>query len=179
MFLGVCRLLLNEYFANAYNHMSFSLLHIFVNVLADQLRHYSQNQFFRVQHVNAMTRHSAQDSDDEDNTLANSKKGLLPSQQAPKSVFRSQLFQSLLLVSTKFATRSIHHVKNSQSQALSATTTFNSTSITTTSSTTSASSSATSSAVGRLTEIEDWGTSNPFVLFFNAMDGQTISVLYR
>eukprot|EP01124_Arcella_intermedia_P000926 TRINITY_DN10488_c1_g1_i1.p1 TRINITY_DN10488_c1_g1~~TRINITY_DN10488_c1_g1_i1.p1 ORF type:complete len:129 (+),score=15.03 TRINITY_DN10488_c1_g1_i1:52-387(+) len=105
--------------------MSFVLLEIFLNVLADQLRSLSRNEFFRVPNVKAMLRMKKAEN------------------------LRSNLVHCLLMVSTRFALRSVKSVRSFQNDTVS----------------------KKEISYTRLNNIESWSSSNPFVLFFNSYDG--------
>ena len=77
---GKCRELLSEVFAKEPN-MSFTILNVFVSVLANQLRDFSQSSYFRVHHLKQMTTESGS--------------------------VRNFLFDSLVNVALEFATRSV------------------------------------------------------------------------
>ena len=86
-----CRHLLAKYFS-ATGDMSFTVLEIFLNVLADQLMKFSTSQYFRTYNLKVMLK-----GDHE---------------------VRTQLFRSLLEVSQEFAARSVLVCRTEQSEAV-------------------------------------------------------------
>ena len=143
-----CQELLAKYFSSDAD-TTFSTLHAFLNLLADQLLKFSKSTFFMIESLASMVGEEAQD-------------------------VRKNLFHALLEVSKEFASRSLTTCHASDTQNLS----WNKSANATGREKSSAARSA-QNMVERVKGMIQWEDNNHLLVVFQALDAQAITAMYR
>ncbi|XP_066278598.1 uncharacterized protein [Branchiostoma lanceolatum] len=143
-----CKDLLRKYFSTGAD-LSFTIVEIFLSVLADQLKKFSASQYFRTANLRIML------GDKQEHQV------------------RRNLFTALLEVSKEFASRSVVSCRSSQSSAMTKEQAVQK--LKEAASTTSSA----MQMVSRVEGMIRWADSNHLMVIFHSQDAQTVSALYR
>ncbi|XP_028413787.1 E3 ubiquitin-protein ligase RNF213-like [Dendronephthya gigantea] len=143
-----CKQLLARYFSSAAD-VTFTILHTFLGVLADQLLKYSKSTFFKIENLESMV--------GEESTGV-----------------RSNLFSALLEVSKEFASRSITTSPSGDKKNLSQEESARALDRAVASTGTSA-----DDMVERVTGMIQWENSNHLLIVFHGLNSQAITAVYR
>ncbi|XP_078588710.1 uncharacterized protein LOC144869352 [Branchiostoma floridae x Branchiostoma japonicum] len=143
-----CQDLLRKYFSTGVD-LSFTIVEIFLSVLADQLKKFSASQYFRTANLRMMLGDKQQHQ------------------------VRRNLFTALLDVSKEFASRSVLSCRNTQSSAMTKEKAVQK--LKEAASTTSSA----MQMVNRVEGMIRWADSNHLMVIFHSQDAQTVSALYR
>ncbi|XP_078659777.1 uncharacterized protein LOC144904631 [Branchiostoma floridae x Branchiostoma belcheri] len=143
-----CKDLLRKYFSTG-TDLSFTIVEIFLSVLADQLKKFSASQYFRTANLRIMLG------------------------EKQEHQVRRNLFRALLDVSKEFASRSVLSCRSTQSSAMT-----KEQAVQKLKEAASTSSSA-MQMVSRVEGMIRWADSNHLMVIFHSQDAQTVSALYR
>ena len=143
-----CQELLAKYFSSDVN-TTFTTLHTFLDILADQLLKFSTSAFFKIESLTSMVGEEAQD-------------------------IRENLFDALLEVSKEFASRSLTTCKSCDTQNLSR----NKCTRALGKEKTSVARSA-ENMVERVKGMIQWEDNNHLLVVFQGLDSQAITAMYR